>query len=68
MSVADIIRLYLGWPQGEIWPNILSDLVSVAPGFVISHLLLRRHQSKKTDQQTDEIKEHITSTLQGPPT
>lgn len=67
MNWRDVVSLYFGWPAGQVWPNLLSSLVGLAPGFVVSHLLLRRHHAKKTDQQTAELKAHITSTLQGPP-
>lgn len=39
------------WFVTEVWPNVFAWALTTAPGFVVSHLLLRRHITKTAAQQ-----------------
>lgn len=54
------------WPTGQVWGNLVSNPLWGIPAFAVHHVLLRRHHDRKTDAQTQALKEHITTTLGGP--
>ena len=61
-----VLTLFFGWPLGGVWPNVVAEVVIVPGGFVIHHVLMRRHHERETAKQTTELKAHITDTLGGP--
>lgn len=38
------------WFVSDVWPNVFAWALTSAPGFVISHLLLRRHITRTAQQ------------------
>lgn len=65
-----VLNSFFGWPAGGVWANIIASVIWGAPAFVTHHVLMRRHQervvTRETAAQTEQIKAHITTTLEGP--
>jgi hypothetical protein len=61
-----VIRLLWSW-YGQIWPNLVADLVGLPAAFIWSH----RRQARKFAAQLAEhhasLAEHITTTAASPP-
>lgn len=54
-----IAALHSWWSQ--VGPNLEASLLWAAPGFVLHHALTRRHITRETNRQTEELKTHIDS-------
>ena len=61
----DVLRLFFSWPGGGVWSNVIAEVVIVPGGFVVHHVLMRRHHDRKLADQTAELKDHMTTTLGG---
>jgi hypothetical protein len=45
------------WFVSEVWPNLVASVIYDTPAFLVSHLLLRRHITRRTaPQNTTEAK------------
>lgn len=56
---------FLAWPTGAIWGNLLADSLWAPAAFIISHKLLKRHHTRLINRQTEELKAHVTNTVNG---
>lgn len=45
----------------SVGPNLEASVMWALPGFVVHHVLTRRHITRETDRQTEDIKAHIDS-------
>lgn len=61
-----VLRLFFGWPAGGVWSNLLASLLWGAPAFAAHHIAMRRHVTRQTQAQTEELKEHVTTVLEQP--
>ena len=57
------INLYWGWPEGYVWPNIVTIPISLFAGFYWESKRIMRHQTKLHNSHILKIEEHHEAIL-----
>lgn len=63
---ASAFSAFFAWPDGGVWSNLLASLLWGAPAFITHHVLMRRHQTRTAQKQTEQLKAHIDTAIGGP--
>jgi hypothetical protein len=56
-------QAFFSWPSGGVWGNLLASLLWAPAAFGVHHAAMRRHHTRVTAQQTEELKAHIDAAL-----
>lgn len=59
------VSAFFSWPGGGVWSNIVAAAIWAVPGFTAHHVLIRRHHTRTTQKQTQELKAHIDKAIGG---
>lgn len=59
------VSAFFAWPNGGVWANLVAAAMWAPLGFGTHHVLMRRHHTKTTQQQTQELKAHFDATIGG---
>lgn len=63
--ITDALWSFFNWPTGAVWGNLVASALWAPTAFTVSHKLLKRHHTRLINQQTEELKAHVTDTATG---